>query len=224
MISRDRESGLVLAVKGGHNQELHNQNDVGSLIVHIDGESLITDPGRGKYTRQYFGPERYDYLVNSSRGHSVPVVNGFLQPVGRESAAKVLEHSHGADRDVLALDMTAAYPAKAGLVSLRRDVVLDRERHEVRLTDDFAFSGTPAKFESVLITFHDVEQEPGRVDIRGERNAVRIRYDPDRVSFSLDVVPGVDLDSEIVDVRRLVFSPIEPVGSGAIGLTIGKLS
>jgi hypothetical protein len=224
MISRDRDSGLVLAVKGGHNQEQHNQNDIGSLVVHIDGESLITDPGRGKYTRQYFGPERYDYLVNSSRGHSVPVVNGFVQPVGRDASAGVIEHTHGAERDVLSLDMTAAYPVEAGLVSLRRDVVLDRAAHTVVLTDTFAFGVDTLSFESVLITLNEIEQASGFVVVRGERHALRIGFDPERVSFALDVVSGVDLDSTTVDVRRLVFSQFEPVRAGSIRLTIEKLT
>ena len=52
---------LVLAAKGGNNQEMHNQNDVGNFIVHVNGESIIPDIGRGRYTKQYFGPERYDH-------------------------------------------------------------------------------------------------------------------------------------------------------------------
>ena len=65
-------NALVLAAKGGHNQEMHNQNDVGNFVVHVNGETLIPDVGRGRYTRAYFGPQRYSFFVNSSRGHSVP--------------------------------------------------------------------------------------------------------------------------------------------------------
>ena len=31
---------VVLAIKAGHNDENHNQNDIGSFIVHVDGETL----------------------------------------------------------------------------------------------------------------------------------------------------------------------------------------
>ena len=34
-------SPVVLAIKAGHNDENHNQNDVGSFILHVDGESLL---------------------------------------------------------------------------------------------------------------------------------------------------------------------------------------
>jgi len=61
---------------------MHNQNDVGNFIVHVNGESVIPDVGRGRYTKAYFGPERYQHFVNSSRGHSVPIVNGCEQLAG----------------------------------------------------------------------------------------------------------------------------------------------
>jgi Heparinase II/III-like protein len=79
MVSRQRPEdlgALVLATKGGHNGEMHNQNDVGNVIVHVDGEPVISDIGRGRFTKAYFGPKRYEHIANSSRGHSVPVPNG----------------------------------------------------------------------------------------------------------------------------------------------------
>jgi hypothetical protein len=221
MISRDRQSGLVLAIKGGNNHELHNQNDVGSVIVHIDGESLVADPGRGVYTRQYFGPERYTYLVNNSRGHSVPVVAGFDQPAGAEFSATVVSHDHTAERDTLRLDMTRAYPKEAGHASLQRTAVLHRADHVVTLTDAFAFAAGPASFESVLISLAAIETGSDHVTIRGDRHALRIGFDPRIVRFALDMVPQVDLASGPADVHRLVFSPVEPVQQGEIRLTIG---
>ena len=75
---------LVLVAKGGHNGEMHNQNDLGAIIVHQGGESLIVDPGRGRFSRDYFGARRYELFVNQSLGHSCPVPNGQMQgPVTR---------------------------------------------------------------------------------------------------------------------------------------------
>ena len=71
---------------------MHNQNDVGNVIVHTDGESVISDIGRGRYTKAYFGSERYEHIANSSRGHSVPVPNGQEQLPGGEHGARLLEH------------------------------------------------------------------------------------------------------------------------------------
>src|SRR5690606_29457474 len=66
MISRlepDDPASLRLAVKGGHNDEMHNQNDVGAFMVVAGGTVVLTDPGRGRYSKSYFGPERYENLM-----------------------------------------------------------------------------------------------------------------------------------------------------------------
>ena len=40
-----RRGGLYAAVKGGHNGESHNHNDVGSFIVYLDGEHIACGHG-----------------------------------------------------------------------------------------------------------------------------------------------------------------------------------
>ncbi|HZC27763.1 MAG TPA: hypothetical protein VE287_12115, partial [Actinopolymorphaceae bacterium] len=62
------------------------------LVVHVAGESVIADPGRGRYTKAYFGPARYDHIVNSSLGHAVPVPNGQAQLPGQDHRAILLDH------------------------------------------------------------------------------------------------------------------------------------
>lgn len=118
--------GLVLAAKGGHNDEMHNHNDVGSFIVQVAQEALIADPGSGHYTLDYFSSRRYEHLAASSLGHSVPVPNGQIQQPGRAFAARVLEHSVGMVADVLRLDLGGAYPPEARLASLERRLALHR--------------------------------------------------------------------------------------------------
>lgn len=60
------------AAKGGHNAEPHNQHDVGSFILAKNGHQILTDPGSGVYTRQYFSGPRYTFVSCGSHGHSVP--------------------------------------------------------------------------------------------------------------------------------------------------------
>ena len=79
---------VSVACKGGHNGEPHNHNDVGSFLYYIGDEEIISDLGAGEYTKKYFGPERYEILCNSSRGHSVPVIEGKYQCAGREYGAE----------------------------------------------------------------------------------------------------------------------------------------
>lgn len=221
---------LVLAAKGGHNAEMHNQNDVGSLIVHFRGESLVADIGRGRYTKDYFGPRRYEHLANSSLGHAVPVVNGHAQRAGRQHAARLLEHraAEGAGgEDRLALELKDAYPAEAGLASLRRAVALHREppRGWVALEDTVVFADGPGTFESVLTTFGAVEIDAGSgaVLIRGERGALRIQYDPAAVAARTEVVPDVDLSEGPVTVNRVIFAPRAPVREATVRLRLEPL-
>ncbi len=218
----DDADALVLAAKGGNNQEMHNQNDVGNFIVHINGESIIPDIGRGRYTKQYFGPERYDHLVNSSLGHSVPVPNGQLQEHGAEFASQLVDHRATDNEDTLELEMKDAYPAESGLTSLRRRVTLHREapRGWVELVDSASFAQGPAPFENAITTFSHVDLGEGGVIIRGDRSEVRITYDEATVEARLEVFDDVDLALYPTTVNRVVFSWIDPAVSGQIRLEI----
>jgi hypothetical protein len=213
---------LVLAAKGGHNGEMHNQNDVGNFIVHLNGESLIPDIGRGRYTGAYFGPQRYEHLVNSSLGHSVPVPNGQAQLPGKEHGSTLLEHAAGQGVDRMAIEMKDAYPPEANLASLRRTVALHRDvpRGWVEVADEVRFASGPGSLESVLTTFAQVEIGEGAVTLRGERGALRVLYDPTTVTPRVETVPDVDLAEGVSDVRRVVLALSRPVREGAIGLRI----
>jgi hypothetical protein len=94
-------TSVVLAAKAGHNAENHNQNDVGSFILHVDGESLLCDPGRGLYSRDYFSTRRYENPFANSFGHSVPRVDGQLQSPGRAYAGRIaVFDAKGSDKQV----------------------------------------------------------------------------------------------------------------------------
>jgi hypothetical protein len=67
-----RSATYSFAAKGGHNSEPHNHHDVGSFILAKDGRQILTDPGGGVYSRQYFSGPRYTFVSCGSHGHSVP--------------------------------------------------------------------------------------------------------------------------------------------------------
>lgn len=214
-------AGLVVAAKGGHNAELHNQNDVGSFVVHVNGESLVAELGAGRYTKDYFGPRRYEQFVNSSLGHSVPVADGCPQKEGQTHAGAVLDARHGAERDVLVLDLTAAYPERAHLQSLIRSIVVDRhESGAVELTDSYEFREADGTLASVLITLGVVLLADRAVTIQGDRAAVRIRYNPAEVEVTVDTRPQVDLHNGPQTVHRIVFATLGPARNGTINLRI----
>jgi hypothetical protein len=219
-------ASLRLAAKGGHNDEMHNQNDVGSFMVVSGGKVVLTDPGRGRYSKSYFGPERYQNLFASSRGHSVPMVNGCEQAPGLEHAATVLVHEHGPDADRLELDMAAAYPADAGLVSLRRGLTLDRKMPggRVLLDDAFAFAGGEGLFQSVLVTPLSAEAGNGTVRIGDTAAGVKVRFDASALDVALERHEGAEKQYQpAVDLIRVVFTPRQQSRAGRLALEISPL-
>jgi hypothetical protein len=78
LVSREQAvvDGLTLAVKGGHNDENHNHNDVGSFIAALDGTPVLIDLGQPTYTAISFSARRYEQWVVRSEWHNVPVVDG----------------------------------------------------------------------------------------------------------------------------------------------------
>ena len=219
-------NALVLAAKGGHNGEMHNHNDVGTFIVHINGESLIADIGRGRYTQDYFGPRRYEHLANSSLGHCVPAANGYLQQVGEKYRAVLLGHEVTAQKDLLHLEMKDAYPREAGLASLQRRLTLFRDLPlgRVEVEDSFRFEQGPGMLESVLITFADVELGADKVVICGQQGALRVDFAPKLVRVRVEMHRGVDLPKGPVNIHRVVFALLTPVREGQICLGITPLN
>ncbi|MBE7051221.1 MAG: hypothetical protein E7395_01440 [Ruminococcaceae bacterium] len=95
------------AAKGGHNNEMHNHNDIGSfMIVTQNGHIPLADFGSAAYEKKTFDNRyRYTMLNNSSRGHSVPIINGAYQCFGAEYAASDVNWGD----DFFALSITGAY-------------------------------------------------------------------------------------------------------------------
>lgn len=148
---------LAAALKGGHNNEHHNHNDVGSYIVVVDGAIGLADPGSEVYTKRTFGGRRYDSKVLNSWGHPVPVVAGKLQRTSREAQGKVIETTFTEDEDRLELDIASAYEVPS-LEKLERTFVYSRrEAGSLTVTDIVRFS-EPQTFETAMITFEPIKQ------------------------------------------------------------------
>ena len=80
----NRKERYGFFIKGGTNGEPHNHNDIGSFIIADNVGQLLCDLGAGEYTKDYFNDKtRYNYLCNSSLGHSAPVIDGKGQFAGK---------------------------------------------------------------------------------------------------------------------------------------------
>ena len=111
-----RKGRMTVCGKGGHNGESHNHNDVGSFVVFLDGNPVAVDIGNMTYTAKTFSPRRYELFNTRARNHSVPQLGQWEQCVGSEYAASEVQATAGG----LTLDLSCAYPAEAGALSVRR--------------------------------------------------------------------------------------------------------
>ncbi len=115
---------VACSFKGGHNDEPHNHNDLGQVIIHCGGENILCDPGAGLYTQAYFAPGREQLFHISSAGHNVPLIGGCEQHSGRKAGAELLEfrlEPDGSEMQVL-FDLTRAYPEATTLHRYTREL------------------------------------------------------------------------------------------------------
>ncbi|MBR2965121.1 MAG: heparinase II/III family protein [Clostridia bacterium] len=155
------------AAKGGHNKEHHNHNDVGSFVFAKDGRQVLVDMGPGRYTRQYFANDtRYGILEPSSRGHSVPIIDGKYQQYGEEFSAKDTAFEKG----VFSSDIAGAYGCE-GLKSIKRSFAFTEDT--VTLTDEFVYSGE-GDIVDRIVTLTEPKINAETVEVDG----VTITFDP----------------------------------------------
>lgn len=208
------ETMLAFSAKGGHNEEPHNHNDVGSFVLHAGGESLLAELGAGVYTRDYFGDKRYTFIQNSSRGHSLPVIDGGEQQSGLDAAARLLYKELRSDRLVLKLDVTAAYPVPHLEQAVRElDWSFEEEQGIGRLLlhDSFRFTRTPERLEEAFISLFEPALLPGKAVWQGQRGVLELQYDEERFVPAVEVIHTQAHLGEPVTVYRLT---LEATGLG----------
>ena len=146
------DNDRVLAAKGGHNDEPHNHNDVGSFIYACEGEIILDDIGAGEYTKDYFGENRYKYLCCRSLGHNVPLIDGKEQLSGAQyRAANFVSDSSGKTE----LDIEAAYGLSAN-DKITRSFFLERNSGICTITDNFRSSGNVEITENLVTSYRPV--------------------------------------------------------------------
>lgn len=210
VVSRNSLQGTPVAfsAKGGHNDEPHNHNDLGNFILFLGKENLLTDLGAGVYTRQYFGPERYNFLHNSSQGHSVPVINGQFQQAGPEHKATVTHFEQKEDQLTFQLELKEAYALPALKTYLRTfnwQVNQTGGFAELFLTDYFNFNYASSSIEEVFISLHQplIEVEKGTVLWRGSGGELRLNYPARWCMPDVETITTYNHSGEAFTVYRL---------------------
>ena len=182
-------SRLGACMKGGHNAEHHNHNDVGTFIVAAGAETPILDIGAEVYTNNTFSAKRYTSDALNSFGHSTPVVAGQLQQPGRAACARVVKADFSAASDTFVLDLRAPYDVP-DLETLERTFVYSREGAGALTVIDNVSYTRAQTFEVALLTLGHIaqlgphslllyaEREAVRADVEAIGGAVAVRIEP----------------------------------------------
>ncbi len=161
------------ACKAGHNNELHNHNDVGSFMISKGGRVTFTDPGGGEYTSQYFdSATRYTILETSARSHSVPIINRNFQKEWLHKKSTI----YTAKENEYEFSMDNGYKIET-LTSLKRRFLCEEEG--ITVTDTYEFSEMPTSVVERFVTLVEPKIEEGRITV-GESILV---YDPALYDF-----------------------------------------
>ncbi|MDO4570013.1 MAG: hypothetical protein Q4D38_06510 [Planctomycetia bacterium] len=161
--------GLAVAMKAGHNAELHNHNDVGAYVVVYRGTLPCLDLGGEVYTRRTFSSGRYVSDILNSWGHNVPIVAGQLQKTGRAYAAKNIRTEFSTQKDTFAFELQDAYAVPECRL-LTRTFSFDRSGTNAFVVEDRVEFASPQTFETALTTLVPWKLD-GRDILLGEGDA-----------------------------------------------------
>ncbi|MBT5831860.1 MAG: heparinase, partial [Candidatus Latescibacteria bacterium] len=169
-VARDKKGsteGFFVGAKGGHNAESHNHNDIGHLVVSIDGKPILVDAGVETYTAKTFSSDRYDIWTMHSGYHTLPTINDQLQIPGRIYSAEGIEYKYDiAAKDVsyqsddqsatFSLDIANAYPPEAEINTYKRTITLNRGQ-DITLLDQYDLKKVTGDLTLNMLTACTVE-------------------------------------------------------------------
>ena len=186
-----RSKNFSFAAKAGHNDEPHNHNDVGSfMIVTGDDDIPLADFGCGVYNAFTFHPDyRYKMIQNSSAGHSVPIINGEFQKVGREYSASNIKTSE----NTFSFDFEGAY--EEGIVK-KLSRYFEVKDKSVIVCDRVEYSDKTESVTERMVSWTKPEIGEGFVDLK----TAKILFDSKRytVTFTEDSYRN---HANVADVR-----------------------
>ncbi|MBT3279750.1 MAG: hypothetical protein HN370_10340 [Phycisphaerales bacterium] len=196
-IGRGAET-LTFAAKGGHNQESHNHNDLGSFHLLKHGSFIALDPGGEMPNKDTFGKNRMKSDAHNSLGHSVPRIAGQLQAYGKQFTAKLVSKQFTPTLDTFTLDLAGAYNVKT-LTALTRSFTYDRTKDSLVVEDQFKFS-QPEMFESALIIL-------GTWQI-ADHKTILIRHKNQSVRLTIETTAALTLTEQTLNAKYRNINPV----------------
>ena len=208
-----------LAVKGGHNHERHNHNDVGTCIYFYDGQPVLVDAGPATYNAKTFDKRyRYQMWQNSSDGHNLPNIGGIAQAYGYEFKATGSRADRKARRFVT--DIAKAYPDSAGVESWVLDYRLAKDG-SLSLTENFRLRrGVPVELHFLVPARPDLSRT-GQIGLNVGRT---LKYDKNLLSASIEEIPvegtGIGWEMFGPSLWRITLSSVGTPLKGSYTITI----
>jgi hypothetical protein len=218
------QQGFFFAAKGGHNNESHNHNDVGTFSLYIDTIPFFIDAGVGTYTRQTFSNERYSIWTMQSNYHNLSLINGMPQPFGAQYKAKDVQFD--AKKKIFSLDISGAYPKDAAVKAWKRSYTLS-DKEGLIILDEFQLSEAKDYNQLNFLTWTKPDiGEQGRVVLEKDGKRVQMKYDAALFSASIEAIPQTDTRLSNVwgkEIYRLQLKAKQKNLKGKYLFTINKL-
>ena len=222
MVSRSKD--WFVAIKGGHNAESHNHNDVGNFILYHRNKPVIIDLGRDTYTALSFSNRRFELMNCRSSYHNVPLINGLEQRDGKAFRAMNVEHISGNLGDGIVasccMDIEKAYPKEANVSKWTRTMTLNGPAETVELTDSFALANQQKPVEIILMTYGEPCLDNEGMVLLGNKS-VRLALPLDRISVSWEKVEmpdGIMKEQWNDNVYRIIITLKDGYRNGKVAL------
>ncbi|MEI6603151.1 MAG: heparinase II/III family protein [Clostridia bacterium] len=227
----ESESGFFLAAKGGHNDQSHNHNDVGNLIVYYNGIPILIDPGVEMYTAKTFSAHRYEIWTMQSSFHSLPEVNGRMQQNGLAYRASNVSYQSSQNKVTFSLDIAGSYPKEAGLLHWQRSFELKRQVDtEIIIREAFELTAATDQIVLNYMTLLDFEETiPGAITFAlDDATSILFNYDASLLEASKERIPLEDerikKDWGTDHLYRLQLSARTPLQQAVLQISITRSS
>lgn len=185
------QNGILVATKGGYNNESHNHNDMGTFSMFVENTPMIIDIGVGTYTRKTFSSERYSIWTMQSNYHNLPLINGVAQSYGPKYRSNNV--SVNKNKLSFSLDLSHAYSKNASVNSWQRTYHLFA-KSKLLIEDKFVLSEIKGENQLNFMTWgQPIVEKEGVVVIQKNGKSIRLSYDPQQFKASVE---AIDLKDE----------------------------
>jgi len=223
------EKGFFAGLKGGHNNESHNHNDIGAFYIFYDGLPVVIDAGAGMYTIKTFSPERYDIWTMQSIWHSLPVINGHMQSDGVEYKSKSFKVTSKDEISWASMEISDAYSEKTEIKSFNRKIILNRVNKSVALFDEINMINSENEIVLYMTVLYNPEiTDTGDILLSNGDNTIYLDYDKNLLK-PFSEVKDVSNDKKLREswgdsIYRLGFTVIESKQKNVFEFTFKILS